>query len=121
MHFLSAASKPDLSFLTLFKWKDGQGVVQRLRIIKKVSAEWRELGRLIGFGAADLRRIDRLEHLDNVECCVDVFNHWIDNDGHPTNYPLTWQGLYDLLCDIEHDTVASYMKMALVSRGVSIL
>lgn len=51
---------------------------------------------------------------DNKKCCVHVFNQWIQNNGSQ-NYPLTWEGLHDLLLDIEHATAAEDLKSALAS------
>lgn len=58
--------------------------------------------------------------LDSYRCCTDVFNHWIQNDGHRPNYPLSWQGLYDLLCNIEHRSAAEDMKRKLSKDGIHI-
>jgi hypothetical protein len=111
---------PDLEFLTLFKWKDAQGVEQELRIVSTVSAKWRELGFLVGLISPELDGFDRRSLHNNFECCVHVFSHWCSNDGHPPKYPLNWKGLYDLLCDAKHKTVAKDLEEALASRGVSI-
>jgi hypothetical protein len=110
---------PDLEFLTLFKWKDAQGVQRELRITSTVSDKWRDLGSRVGLITAQLERFKSRSLRDNDECCVHVFTHWYNNDGYG-GYPLTWKGLYDLLCDIKHKKVAKDLEAALGSCGVSI-
>ena len=50
---------------------------------------------------------------DNVDRCISVFSHWINNNGYPPNYPLTWDGLSELLRDVEHETAAMRLKEVL--------
>ena len=120
LHTTTAHSetKPDLNFLIVFNWEDKKGVEQKRKIIKKVSAEWKEIGRLIGLDEPDLTRFKNLEQSDIYECCVRVFNHWINNDGYLPKYPLSWKGLYDILCDIDHKALANDLEVALASKGV---
>lgn len=50
--------------------------------------------------------------LDNDNACRAVFSKWIEKDGNPTHYPLAWQGLYDLLCNIGHRRIATEVAAA---------
>jgi ankyrin len=111
---------PDLEFLTLFKWRDAHGAEQELRIVSTVSAKWRELGLLVGLISSELEGFDRKSLHHNFDCCVHVFTHWFNNGGHPPKYPLSWKGLFDLLCDIKYRTIANDLEAALASRGVNI-
>lgn len=110
MSLIPSESKPDLKSLVLFKWKDENGVQQKERVIKRVSADWRDIGILLGLSVAELKEYTTLES-------VGVFNYWIENGGHP-DYPLSWEGLCDLLCDIDHDNIADNVKAALASQGL---
>ena len=79
-----------------------------------VSSEWRKLGRYLGQSTSELDSYSRESMLNNNTCCKRVFNHWINNDGHPPHYPLTWKGLYDVLCAIGHRGTAENMKETLL-------
>ena len=70
-----------------------------LNIIAKVSSQWKDIG--IRTGQADkLHNYERRAIHGDQECCVRVFEAWIINGGSPPKYPMTWQGLYYLLCDV---------------------
>ena len=85
-------------------------------IMSVVSSKWRQIG--IRTGQADhLDGYATRALNDNNQCCERVFRAWIAKGGHPPRYPLTWQGLYDLLCDIGHNGIAN--KMA-DEKGMSI-
>lgn len=89
-----------------------------LNILKKVSSQWRTIGIRTG-QADDLDNFERQAMFDNNISCQRVFKAWIDNGGH-RNYPLTWQGLYDLLCDIDHRGIANAMADAKNAQGASV-
>jgi hypothetical protein len=74
-------------------------------IAQKVSNKWREIGFLTG----QENFIDGYETKslkDSTLCCQWVFKKWIDDDGCK-DYPITWQGLYDLLCDVGYRGMAN--------------
>ena len=47
---------------------------------------------------------------DGKGCCDNVFSYWLDNP--PFYYPVTWEGLYELLNDSELSQVATDLKRA---------
>ena len=89
----------------------------QLDIIKKVSAEWRQLGVRLGQSMGDLDNYERKEMLDNIKCCMRVFDSWI-NSGGTSVYPLCWKSVFDVLCAIDHQGTAEDMKSALAGRGI---
>ena len=66
----------------------------------------------------DLDGYDRRSMLTNETNCYRVFDHWVNNDGYPPNYPLSWKGVYDVLCAIDHRGTANNMKKVLNSQGM---
>ena len=80
-------------------------------MLKPSSSQWYNAGLLLGLKADALENIKQ-KSSDNAERFVSVLTHWIDSNGHP-NYPLTWDGLCELLCDIDRDTAAEELKQAL--------
>ena len=81
-----------------------------------VSSKWRQIG--IRTGQADhLDGYATRALNDDNQCCERVFRAWIAKGGHPPKYPLTWQGLCDLLCDIGHNRIANEMAD---EKGISV-
>lgn len=88
-----------------------------LDIMRIVSNKWMEIG--VRIGQADyLDNYAKKSFLDNYVSCQQVFKTWIDDGGHPPRYPHTWQGLYDLLCDIEHSSIANKMAEEKNAQGI---
>ena len=52
---------------------------------------------------------------DLKECCYAVLRQWLDN-GSP-DYPLTWEGLLELLNDVNCSQVADELRDALNITG----
>ena len=69
-------------------------------ILKKVKSKWRQIGDLLG-QHDDLDSYARKYFNDDYDCCSKVFEIWINNAGHDTNYSVTIQGLRDLLCAVD--------------------
>ena len=84
-----------------------------------VSGQWRQIGIRTG-QADDLDSYATKAHNDNSQCCERVFRVWIAKSGHHPRYPHTWQGLYDLLCDINHNGVANKMAEEKAEEGMCI-
>ena len=110
--------KPDLGFLSLYKWKEC-GKQKKLEIIKNISAQWQTLGFRVGLTLEECDEIESQDNKIHSKCCVRVFSKWIERNGC-RDYPLSWQGLYDLLCDIDKDAVAEKLKRALASLGKTV-
>ena len=64
----------------------------------------------LGLSSSDLDYFRTKAMLDNLICCEWVFDRWINNGGHPPKYPLSWKGVYDVLCAIELCGIANDMK-----------
>jgi hypothetical protein len=80
-------------------------------IISKVSSQWRPLGLRFGLSTNTLDGYEKKAMLDNDTCCEKVFDHWINNGGHPPTYPLSWKGLHAVLCDIGHRGTAQELNL----------
>ena len=53
---------------------------------------------------------------DNMERCREVFGSWIEREGCPPHYPLTWEGLFELLIDVGRHTAMQQLKHALENK-----
>lgn len=79
--------------------------------MERISPSWRDIGELIDLSASSLENI-ATEHRDKpLECCRGVLNRWLENP--PTDYPITWRGLFQLLEDCKLGQVVSELKIVL--------
>ena len=78
--------------------------------MERVSAKWRRIGKRIGLTLNNLDAIERDRR--RVEACwEDVMQKWLDGQGQEI-YPITWEGLYRLLTDIDSSQVAQELRAA---------
>ena len=80
-------------------------------MLEQVSDQWRHAGLLLGLSQAALKNIKQKSDED-VERFEHVLTYWIESNGH-LEYPLTWDGVCELLRDIDRDTAAEKLKQAL--------
>ena len=104
-------NKISMKNLTLLKWKDSQGKQHKLRIVQNICPKWRYIGNLLGISDPVLESMLSQYRGDLEECCYAVLRRWLDN-GSP-DYPLTWEGLLDLLEDADCAEVAEELREAL--------
>ena len=97
--------------LTLIKWNDASGTTQRFYLMDRISVKWRETGDLLELSAAQLQGIVT-EHQGNQEaCCRAILSKWMENP--PCEYPVSWEGLIELLEDSRLSQVVKELKTAL--------
>ena len=51
---------------------------------------------------------------DPEQCCVEVLTKWLDNVF--PEYPLTWEGVFELLYDLDETELISKLEIALLSQ-----
>ena len=79
--------------------------------MEKIAYEWRTLGEHLGFEYSKLEST-AAHHRDNPkECCRAVLGQWLDNP--PPDYPITWQGLLELLEDGQLGQVVTELRNVL--------
>ena len=97
--------------LTLMKWTDSQGKQHKLRIVQNICPKWRQIGNMLNISDSLLESILSQYRGDLEECCYAVLRQWLDN-GSP-DYPLTWEGLLELLEDADCAQVGEELRDAL--------
>ena len=103
--------------LTLIRWRDDQGRIQRFYLMDNISYKWRIIGELLGLPFPKLESI-AMEHRDKPEnCCRSVLGQWLDNPS--PRYPATWQGLLELLEDGKLGEIATQLRTALENKADS--
>ena len=105
-----ATENVSMKNLTLMKWTDSQGKQHKLRIVQNICPRWRQIGNLLNISDSLLESILSQYRGDLEECCYAVLRQWLDN-GSP-DYPLTWEGLLELLNDVDCSQVADQLKDA---------
>ena len=83
-------------------------------MIRSICPKWHEVGRLLGMGAAELSAISLKNREKPEPCCTDVVTKWLEDDS--PRYPLTWEGVFELLDDIDEAKLASELQNALHSQ-----
>ena len=66
----------------------------------------------MGVSACRLEAIEKNRRDEVKECCRDVFHDWLEQEGG-RNYPVTWQGLCELLEDLEFSALAKQVQQLL--------
>ena len=110
---LTVSSTPSLSIsnLTCLRWTD-KGQAQILKIREKISPRWEEAGDLLGLTTERLKLIDMHRRGDVGMCCRDVLVDWLhENQG---SYSATWEGVVQLLEDMNLSAAAQQLKNALL-------
>lgn len=84
--------------------------------MNKVSADWNQFGILLGIPLNILEGWEKQYQADSKRCWVKVMDHWLA--GKANDYPVTWNGLYNLLEDAEYTEAAKELKEALAGSTV---
>ena len=110
---LKASFSLELCFLVLLEWSNESGNKQQLKIVEEISGKWRKVAVLLGLSVGQMDGIMQQSFMDPEQCCLRVFDRWIISNGEYTDYPVTWSGLYKLLKNTGHSTIAEHMKTAM--------
>ena len=114
-YYINYAEKlPSADELELFKYTD-KGVKKKLRIINRASHKWRKITSLISSDANAANKVEEKHHGDAEECLKMVFTEYFINK-KPQRYSHDWNGLIELLEDVDLDTLAEDVRYA-VSGG----
>ena len=83
--------------------------MERFRIVSEILDKWKEIGLLVDISHQQLEAWEK-EKRDFKDCCITVLNHWLKQSSR--KYPVTWEGLCDLLEDCELGQVAERLEFA---------
>ena len=102
------SEQPTIQNLTLIKWKDIHK--EKLSVKQSICNDWKEIGILLHIPMEILRRWETKYMRDSLDCINEVLSYWLEN---PTiDYPISWEGLYELLEDAGHSEVVQKLKKA---------
>ena len=81
--------------------------MEKFKLKSSIIHKWRDIGNLV----VPRQQLEVwAKRKDDKECCEAVLSHWLDHP--PRHYPVTWEGLYELLDDSELGQVAIELKQA---------
>ena len=113
--FLSAGIS--LQLLNNIQWRDENGKKQKFRLINRVCSKWESFAYRLEL-PQNMLDAWRKECLNNsAHCWLKVMQHWLTG-GNTPEYPATWDGLYELLKDVEYSEVARELREAVVAANV---
>ena len=101
----------DISTLICFKYKDEQGVQQRIHIIDDMAPRWSEVGALLKFSESDIDNIGSTCNNDAVKCCRRLLSKWLEgyNDSSDSR-PKTWETLLEVMRDARLGELADKLE-----------
>lgn len=105
---------PTLRDLHFIKWKDTEGQTKKFRLSNTVSRKWKAFGTLLDLEPNELDGIQKKHMGETSECWMDVMQRWLN--GCSSDYPVTWQGLIELIDDTGYSQVSADLKAALEQR-----
>lgn len=108
-HISPTTIELNLSNLRLLKMTDRGGRHHEVRILEGVMNQWLEIGDLLEINDPTLSSFGEKTLRNPMECCRNVFQEWIKKGG-TEKYPCTWNGVVQLLQDIQCNSLAMDMK-----------
>ena len=115
--FLNVDTKPEITTLNCFKYKDEQGRTQRIYIMDEIAAKWKRFGLCLKFSPSSLNNIESTCRGD-VEACVNrLLTMWLEGHVQDVSHaPITWETLLEALRDARLGKVADNLTDLLTSR-----
>ena len=113
MYYALADNVPSLDELVILKYAD-KGATKRVRIISTASHKWKEIASIISNDAHQTSVLEEKYRSDPNECLRQVFiQYFIDKK--PQKYSHDWNGLIELLYDVDLEALAEDVEHALKS------
>ena len=102
--------RPELKYIDLITWKNGEKTSE-FRLINHISNKCYEISTQLQvpkwvYGAWVKNNFG--------DTCHDLFQHWLES-GHGL-YPVTWNGMIQVLKDVQLGEVAKQLKEALLNK-----
>ncbi len=98
-----------MSNLVILKWTDSNNKKQIIQIISEFSPKWIDISDLLGFCLALTQQIE-LNYNRVQNRSKEVIRLWLSSEEGAYRYSTTWEGLIELLEDIELPSLASEIQ-----------
>ena len=89
---------------------------KEFKLIDRVSVKWKEIGYQIDLTPKELDKIYQESRRSVAECCEVVMGKWLNGQG-AQYYPVSWEGMFQLLRDIACFEVAVQLDEAATKAG----
>ena len=96
--------------LTIIKKTDHRKQVHQLRLIEQMSPHWKKASDLLGLPPDHTNRIEKSHHAVE-DCCREIMAQWLAHADGMYNYTTTWEGMCQLLEDMELSTIAENLRL----------
>ena len=97
--------------LTIIRRTDHKKQVHQLRLIDQMSPHWKKASDLLGLLPDHTNRIE-MNHRTVENCCREVMAQWLAHGADSMyNYTITWEGLCQLLEDMELSAIAENVRL----------
>ncbi len=106
-----------MSNLVLLKGTDSNNKKQRIQIISELSPKLSDISDLLGFSSALTQQIE-LNKNRVQDRCKEVMRLWLSSEEGAYRYSTTWEGLIELLEDIELSRLASDIQEVVCQSAV---
>lgn len=103
--------------LKVIKWKDDIGETQRFYLIDIIQDHWRDIGDLLDISSEEQDSLSAQYEKDDAKCCRAVLDKWMKAPS--STYPVTWEGVMELLEDIKLSEVVSDLKAVLRKANIA--
>ena len=102
---------PELHYVDLITWKSGK-VIAEFRLINFISTKCDKISTQL---QVPKQVYDVWVKKNNFgDACHDMIQHWLESGCGP--YPVTWNGMIQVLRDVELGEVAKQLKRALLNK-----
>ena len=105
-----------MKYFHLIEYKEGDRE-EKFELVSLVSGSWKKIGILIDLTFDVLENYEKEKRSNPVRCWERVMQDWLDGQGS-SSYPITWNGLYKLLRNINKGKVAQDLEKAVQKAGL---
>ena len=110
-HVFLLIAQPNLGNLAVIVWINKEGKQEYFRLQESICDKWVLIGDLLHIPYLLLDAWKKAHHGDPLNCIREVLTYWLDND--PRTYPVSWEGVYELLDDAELTDFVAPLKEAI--------
>ena len=100
-------ARPNLANLTQITWTNKKGKQEIFRLQQSICDKWIEIGDLVGVPPSFIAVWTNKDALERIR---HVLKYWLTN---PSTYPISWEGLYQLLEDAQLSEFIARLKEAI--------
>ena len=109
-------TEPKMGELHIFTWS-AQGKKKKIRVIKSTCAKWQKIGDILGCDPHYLKALHQKHQGDPEDTCRDIFCEWLEVGAFQTNYEMSWEGVMELLDDLDYTVLVRDLKEALQKKN----